>query len=77
MEKSCDMSNNNTTSSLHAMPAHRTMFVKPGMSTHYLSSRNGTKRYKSIPTCHYCAIIGHTRSNYFQIRSQKPWVKKC
>ena len=31
MEKSCDMSDNNTTSSSHAMPAHRTMFVKPGI----------------------------------------------
>jgi len=76
METSCDMSNNNTTSSLHAMPAHRTMFVKPGRSTHYSSCRNENKRYKSIPTCHYCGIIGHTRPNCFQIRSQKPWVKK-
>jgi hypothetical protein len=75
MEKSCDMSNNNTTSSLHAMLAHRIMFVKPDMSTHYSSSRNGNKRYKSIPTCHYCGIINHTRPNYFQICSQKPWVK--
>jgi hypothetical protein len=76
MEKSCDMSNNNITSFLHARPAHRTMFVKPGMSTHYSSSRNGNERYKSIPTCHYCGIIGHTHPNCFQIRSQKPWVKK-
>jgi hypothetical protein len=76
MEKYCDMSNNNTTSSSHAMPAHRTMFVKPSMSTHYSSSRNGGKRYKSIRTCHYCGIIGHTCPNCFQIRSQKTWVKK-
>jgi len=76
MEKSCDMSDNNTTSSSHAMAAHRTMFVKPGMSTHYSSGRNIDKRYKYIPTCHYCGIIGHTRHNCFQIRSQKPWDKK-
>jgi len=76
MEKSCDMSNNNTTSSSHAMPAHRTMFVKPGMSTHYSSSTNIDKRYKSIPTCHYCGIIGHTRPNCFKKCSQKPWDKK-
>jgi hypothetical protein len=76
MEKSCHMSDNNTTFSSHAMPAHRTMFVTPGMSTHYSSSRNIDKRYRSIPTCHYCGIIGHTRLNCFQIRSQKPWDKK-
>jgi len=77
-EKPCDydMSNNNATSSSHAMPAHRIMFVKPGMSTHYTSSRNRGKRYKSIPTCHYCGIIGHTHPNCFQLRSQKPWDKK-
>jgi hypothetical protein len=78
MEKSCayNMSNNNATSSSHPMPIHRTMFVKPGMSTHLTSSRNEGKRYKSIPTCHYCGIIGHTRPNCFQLRSQKPWDKK-
>jgi len=76
MKKSCDMSDNNTTSSSHTMPAHRTMFVKPGMSTRYSSNRNRDKRYKSIPTCHYCGIIGHTRPNCFQLRSQKPWDKK-
>jgi hypothetical protein len=32
--------------------------------------------YKSIPTCHYCGIIGHTRPNCFQLHSQKPWDKK-
>jgi hypothetical protein len=71
MEKSCDydMSNNNATSSSHAMPTHITMFVKPDMSTHYSSSRNGGKRYKSIPTCPYCSIIGHTHPNCFQMRS--------
>jgi hypothetical protein len=67
---------NNTTSFLHAMPAHRTMFTKPDRVTHDSSSRIGDKRYKSIPTCQHCGIIGHTHPNYFQIRSQKPWVKK-
>jgi hypothetical protein len=70
------MSDNNTTSSSHAMPTHRIMFVKPVMSTHYLSSWNRDKRYKSIPTCHHCGIIGHTHPNCFQIRSQKPLDKK-
>jgi hypothetical protein len=69
LEKPCDyvMSNNNATSSSHAMPIHRTMFVKPGMSTHHshASSRNKGKRYNSIPTCYYCGIIGHTRPNCF------------
>jgi hypothetical protein len=78
MEKSrdYDMSNNNDTSSSHAMPIHRTMFVKPYMSTRYTSSKNRGKRYKSIPTCHYCGIIGHIHPNCFQLRSQKPWDKK-
>jgi hypothetical protein len=76
MEKSCDMDDNNTTSSSHAMPAHRTMFVKLGMSTHYSSSRNIDKRYKSISTCHYCGIIGQTYPNCFKKCSQKPWDKK-
>jgi len=78
MEKSCayNMSNNNATSSSHAMPVHRTMFVKPSMSTHLTSSRNEVKRYKSILTCHYCGIIGHTHPNCFQLCSQKPWDKK-
>jgi hypothetical protein len=70
------MSNNSTASSSHAMPAHRTMLFKPDRFTHDSSSRNGGKRYKSIPTCQHCGIIGHTRPNCFQIRSQKPWVKK-
>jgi hypothetical protein len=61
------MSNNNATSSSHAMLAHRTMFVKPGMFTQYTSSMNRGKRYNYIPTCHYCGIIGHTRPNCFQI----------
>jgi hypothetical protein len=71
MEKSCayNMSNNNATSSSYVMPVHRTMFVEPGMSTHLTSCRNEGKRYKSIPTCHYCGIIGHTRPNCFQLRS--------
>jgi hypothetical protein len=37
-------------------------------------SRNSKSRF--IPTCHHCGIVSHTRPNYFQIRSQKPWVKK-
>jgi hypothetical protein len=41
------MSNNNATSSSHAMLAHRTMFVKPGMFTQYTSSMNRGKRYNS------------------------------
>jgi hypothetical protein len=52
------------------------LFTKPDRVTHDSSSRNGGKRYKSIPTCQHCGIIGHTRPNYFQILSQKPWVKK-
>jgi hypothetical protein len=36
----------------------------------------GGKRSKSIPTCQHCGISGYTRPNCFQIRSQKPWVKK-
>jgi hypothetical protein len=42
---------NNTTSSSHVMFAHRTMFTKPDRVTHDSSSRNGGKRYESIPTC--------------------------
>jgi hypothetical protein len=74
LEKPCDYVMSNATSSSHAMPIHRTMFVKPGMSTHHshASSRNKGKMYNSIPTCYYCGIIGHTHPNCFQIRSQKP-----
>jgi hypothetical protein len=72
MEKSADydMSNNNATSSSHAVPVYRTMFVKPCMSTHYTSSRNRCKRYKPIPTSNYCGIIGHTHPNCFPLCSQ-------
>jgi len=80
LEKPCDyvMSNDDATSSSHAMPIHRTMFVKPGMSTHHphTSSGNKGKRYNSIPICHYYSISGHTHPNCFQLRSQKPWDKK-
>lgn len=73
LEKPCEyvMNNNNATSSSHAMPIHRIMFIKPGMSTHHshASSRNKGKRYNSIPTCYHCGIIGHTRPNCFPIRS--------
>jgi len=71
--KPCDyvMSNDDATSSSHAMPIHRTMFVKPSMSTHHphTSSGNRGKRYNSIPICHYCGISDHTRPNCFQLRS--------
>jgi hypothetical protein len=80
LEKPCDydMSNSYISSSSHAMPIHRTMFVKPGMSTHHshVSSKNKGKRYNSIPTCYYCGIMGHTRPNYCQLHSQKSWDKK-
>jgi hypothetical protein len=78
LEKPYDMSNSNTSSSSHDMLIHRTMFVKPGMSTHHshASSRNKGTRYNSIPSCYYCGIMGHTRLNCFQICSQKPWDKK-
>jgi hypothetical protein len=73
-------------SSSHAMPAYRTMFVKPSMSKHHThstcrekdKSAKGTnhKNFNSIPTCHHCGISGHIRPNCFQIRSQKPWDKQ-
>jgi hypothetical protein len=54
---------------------HRTMFTKPIMP-HTQSGPKGKRVSQSIPTCcNRCGIIGHTRSNCFQIRSQKPWKK--
>jgi hypothetical protein len=77
LEKPCDsvMSNDDVTSSSHAIPIHRTMFVKPSMSTHHPHTSSANKRYNSIPICHYCGISGHIRPNCFQLRSQKPWDK--
>jgi hypothetical protein len=76
LEKPCDfdMSNDDATSSSHAMPIHRIMFVKPSMSTHHphTSSGNKDKRYNSTPICQYCGIRGHIRPNSFQLHSQKP-----
>jgi hypothetical protein len=80
LEKPCDyvMSNDDATSSSHAMPIHITIFVKPDMCTHHphTSSGNKGKRYNSILICHYCGISGHTCPNCFQLCSQKPWNKK-
>jgi hypothetical protein len=69
----------------HAMPACRTMFVKPSMSQHYTHSGCGDKgksskgtwhkKFFSIPTCHHCGVSGHIRPNCFQIQSQKPLDK--
>jgi hypothetical protein len=72
-------------SSSHAMPAYRTMFVKPSMSIHHTHSTCGYKakstegtrhkNFNSISTCHHCGISDHIRLNCFHIRSQKPWDK--
>jgi hypothetical protein len=72
-------------SSSHAMPAYRTMFVKPSMSKHHTYSTcgdmgkstkgTGHKNFNSIPTCHHCGISGNIFPNCFQIRSQNPWDK--
>jgi hypothetical protein len=72
------MSNDDATSSSHAMPTQRTMFVKPSMSIHHTHTTSGNKgkRYNSIPTCHFCGISGHIRPNCFQLLSQKPWDKE-
>jgi hypothetical protein len=58
----------------HDMNVHRTMFTKPIMS-HTQSVPKGKRVNQSIPTCNHYGIIGHTRSNCLQIRSQKPWKK--
>jgi hypothetical protein len=52
----------------------KTMFIKPIMS-HTQSVCKCKGDNQSIPTCHHSGIIGHIRSNCFQIRSQKPWKK--
>jgi hypothetical protein len=33
-------------------------------------------KFRFIPTCFHCGIIGHTRPYCLQIRSQRPWTKK-
>jgi len=45
LEKPCDfdMSNDDATFSSHAMPIHRTTFVKPSMSTHHPHTSSGIK----------------------------------
>jgi hypothetical protein len=68
------LSMNNVISISQDMNVHRTMFTKPIMS-HTQSVPKGKRVSQSIPTCNHCGIIGHTRSNCFQIRSQKPWKK--
>jgi hypothetical protein len=66
----------NVASISHDMFVHRTMFIKPIMShNHAQYVCKGKRANQSIPTCHHCGIIGHIRSNCFQIRSQEPWNK--
>jgi hypothetical protein len=69
-----ELSMDNVVSTSHDMNVLRTMFTKPIMS-HTQSIPKGKRVNQSIPTCNHCGIIGHTRSNCFQIRSQKPWKK--
>jgi hypothetical protein len=87
LEKPFDsvLSIDSVASSSHAMPAYRTMFVKPSMSKHHTHSTfgdkgkstkgTGHKNFNYIPTCHHCGISGNIFPNCFQIRSQKPWDK--
>jgi hypothetical protein len=73
------MSNDDATSSSHAMRTYKTMFFKPSMSIHHTHTTRGNKgkRYNSIPpTCHYCGIRGHIHPNCFQLCFQKPWDKE-
>jgi len=84
LEKPFDsvLSIDSVASSSHAMPAYRTMFVKPSMSKHHTHSTcgdkgkstkgTGHKNFNSIPTYHHCGISGHISPNCFQIHSQKP-----
>jgi hypothetical protein len=88
LEKPLDsiLSIDSVASSSHAMPAYRTMFVKPSMSKHHTHSTcgdkgkstkgTGHKNFNSIPTYHHCGISGHISPNCFQIHSQKPWDKR-
>jgi hypothetical protein len=32
-------------------------------------------KFRFIPTCHHCGIIGHIRPNCCQLKSQSPWNK--
>jgi hypothetical protein len=87
LEKSFDsvLSIDSVASSSHAMPAYRTMFIKPSMSKHHTHSTcgekgkstkgTGYKNFNSIHTCYHCGISGNIFPNYFQIRSQKRWDK--
>jgi hypothetical protein len=87
LEKPFDssLSIDSVASSSHAMPAYRTMFVKPSISQHHTHSSCGDKgksnkgtRHKNfnyISTCHYCGVSGHILPNCFQICSQKPCDK--
>jgi hypothetical protein len=75
-----DLSINSVAFVSHAMPIHRTMFIKPSMSHNHTQSTCGDKRvshknFNTIPTCHHCGINGHIHPNCFQIRSKKPWDK--
>jgi hypothetical protein len=88
LEKPFDsvLSVDSVASSSHAMPAYRTMFVKPSMSKHHTHSTcgdkgkstkgTGHKNFNSIPICHHCGISGHIRCNCFRICSQKPCDKQ-
>jgi hypothetical protein len=33
-------------------------------------------RGKFVPTCHNCGKIGHIRSNYYLLKSHRPWIKQ-
>jgi hypothetical protein len=56
----------------HAMSVHKTMFIKPSMSTNRTKDKGASH---SIPTCHHCGVNGHIRPNCFHIRSKKPLNK--
>jgi hypothetical protein len=69
-----DLSIDSIASVSHAMPTHRTMFIKPSMFYNHTQSTCGEKgashkNFDSIPTCHHCGISGHICPDYFQIRS--------
>jgi hypothetical protein len=60
------------TSNSHAMPVHRTMFIKPSMSHNHTQDKGASH---SISTSHHCGVNGHIRPNRFHIRSKKPLNK--
>jgi hypothetical protein len=71
-----DLSIDKVASISHAMPVHRTIFVKPSMFHNHTKSTCGDKGANhSIPTLHHCGVTGHICPNCFQICSQKPWNK--